>query len=141
MRFLELEPAKDGVRVGGEGRLLLDGKRRLLRVFLYFAALQLFGAAKLSLCSRSFTLLMYLFSLSEQLNFPFSSFHDLHGWCSIAWFVSSFSVQWVELAAMAKFDVKRGVKFKVHPFSKLPGLFFEVAIDEIRFLTPPCQSR
>ena len=37
-------------------------------------------------------------------------------------------VQWVELAAMAKFDVKRGVKFKVHPFSKLPGLFSKLPL-------------
>ena len=81
MRFLELEPAKDGVRVGGgEVRLLLDGECRLLRVFLYLAPLQRFDAAGLSLCNRSFTLLLYLFSLSEQLDFPFVSLHDFHGW-------------------------------------------------------------
>ena len=92
MRFLKLEPAKDGVRVGGgEVRLLLDGGCRLLRVFLYFAALHLIGVGELSLCSRSFTLLVYLLSRPEQLNLSFFSFHDLHGWCSIAWFVSSFS--------------------------------------------------
>ena len=91
MRFLELEPAKDGVRVGGGGvRLLLDGGCMLLRVFLYFAALHLIGVGELSLCSRSFTLLVYLFSLPEHLNLSFSSFHDIHGCCSIAWFVSSF---------------------------------------------------
>ena len=71
-------------------RLLCDGECRPLCAFLYLAPLQLFDASGLSLCSRSFPSLLCLFSLSKQLDFPFSSLHDLRGWCSIVWFVSSF---------------------------------------------------